>query len=124
MTDQAAGRVELAPGLNPTCTVHTNLQGAVLLEMAVSRGEGQLTEHGAFNAITTPHTGRSPNDKFVAREPEIEDDIWWGKVNQEMSPENFSILHGDVLEYLAAQELFVQDLYGGPTGPAMCRFAS
>ena len=29
---------------------------------------GQLTDRGAFTAITSPHTGRSPKDKFVIEE--------------------------------------------------------
>ena len=37
---------------------------------------------GPFVAVTTPHTGRSPNDKFVVREPSTEADVDWGKVNQ------------------------------------------
>ncbi len=32
------------------------------------RDEGQLADMGPFVAITTPHTGRSPNDKFVVKE--------------------------------------------------------
>ncbi|HEU4523444.1 MAG TPA: phosphoenolpyruvate carboxykinase (ATP), partial [Gemmatimonadales bacterium] len=49
--------------------IHANLTPAALIEHAVARGEGMLTERGAFCAITTPHTGRSPRDKFVIEEP-------------------------------------------------------
>jgi phosphoenolpyruvate carboxykinase (ATP) len=65
-------------------------------------------------AVTSPHTGRSPNDKFVVREPSSENDVDWGKVNQPFAEENYRSLLADVREYLNARsELFVQDLYCG-----------
>ncbi|MFS8636727.1 MAG: phosphoenolpyruvate carboxykinase [Gemmatimonadota bacterium] len=100
-------------GLKPRGPVHWNLGAAGLIEQAIRRGEGSLTEDGAFVAITTPHTGRSPNDKFVVREPSSEDKIAWGSVNVPLSVEHFERLHRDVLRYLEGQELFVQDLYAG-----------
>jgi phosphoenolpyruvate carboxykinase (ATP) len=60
---------------------------------------------------TTPYTGRSPKDKFVVREPTSEANIWWGKVNQPLSQQNFAVLKRQVLEYLEGRDLFVQDLY-------------
>ena len=103
----------LTPGLAPRGPVHANHEAAALVEAALRRNEGRLTAAGSFVAVTTPHTGRSPNDKFVVREPGSADQIWWGKVNQEMSEEHFAVLHADMLAHLAARELFVQDLYAG-----------
>jgi phosphoenolpyruvate carboxykinase (ATP) len=94
-------------------TVHRNLSPAVLLEHAVRRGEGRLTSGGAFVGITTPHTGRSPDDKFVVREPGSEDRIWWGRVNVELDPESFETLLEDVRAHHATQELYVSDLWAG-----------
>src|SRR5258705_3367493 len=69
---------------------------------------------GPFVAITTPHTGRSPNDKFVVKEPTSEKDVDWGKVNQPISVEKYQLLLNDVRRYLnEARELFVEDLYCG-----------
>ena len=62
---------------------------------------------------TGTHTGRSVQDKFIVDEPETTGDIWWGKVNQRLAPEKFTILKGRVQAYLQGQELFVQDLYAG-----------
>ncbi|HSJ30214.1 MAG TPA: phosphoenolpyruvate carboxykinase [Longimicrobiales bacterium] len=100
-------------GINSRATVHTNLSAPVLLEHAVRRGEGHLTAAGSFVGMTSPHTGRSPDDKFVVREPTTEDRIWWGKVNVAMEPDHFAALLNDVREHLADQELFVSDLWAG-----------
>src|SRR5712691_4689893 len=98
-------------GLDPTGVVHWNLTPPELYEHAVRRGEGQIVEHGPFCAITTPHTGRSPGDKFIVREPESEDHVWWGKVNQPLAPEHFLRLREDMLRYLNGQALSVRELY-------------
>jgi phosphoenolpyruvate carboxykinase (ATP) len=101
-------------GLNPRGTVHWNLIAPELFQAAVRRGEGEFAEMGPFVAVTTPHTGRSPNDKFVVKEPTSERDVDWGKVNQPMSPDKYQLLLGDVRKYLNdREELFVEDLYCG-----------
>jgi phosphoenolpyruvate carboxykinase (ATP) len=103
-----------AQGLRPRGTVHSNLVVAQLVEHAVRRGEGQLAEMGPFATVTAPHTGRSPDDKFIVRRPETEADIDWGAVNRPMEPEHFDALLADVQAYLGARdELFVQDLFCG-----------
>ncbi|MEO8032390.1 MAG: phosphoenolpyruvate carboxykinase [Gemmatimonadota bacterium] len=99
------------PGLTPK-RIHRSLPPAVLFEEAVRRGEGKATDHGAFSAVTSPHTGRSPNDKFVVDEPGSSADIWWEK-NGRMDPAAFARLHQDVVTHLQGQEVFVQDLFGG-----------
>jgi len=101
-------------GLAPTGNVHWNLMAPELVEAAIKRGEGRLANMGPFVAVTTPHTGRSPNDKFVVREPTSEANVDWGKVNQPISPEHYEVLKSDVKNYLSGlDELFVQDLFCG-----------
>ena len=100
-----------ADGISPAA-IHANLTTARLVESAVTQGEGVFTDHGAFVAVTTPHTGRSPNDKFVVEEPDSTADIWWDK-NARMDPEAFDRLHEDVREHLNGQALQVQDLFAG-----------
>ena len=90
-----------------------NLRTPELYEHALRRGEGHLTSHGALVVLTTPHTGRSPNDKFTVDEPQSRERIWWDK-NKAMSEAHFEALMGDVRAHLDAQpDLFVQDLFGG-----------
>src|ERR671920_177712 len=97
-------------GLHPKGALHWNLVAPELIQAAVRREEGELADMGPFVAVTAPHTGRSPNDKFVVREPTSERDVDWGKVNQPYPPEKFDALLGDVRSYLDAQgQLFVQD---------------
>jgi phosphoenolpyruvate carboxykinase (ATP) len=109
------GKVGLeAQGLAPKGEVHWNLVAPALIDDAIRRGEGKLADMGPFCSVTAPHTGRSPNDKFLVKEPLSEGDIDWGKVNQPFSAEQFETLLADVRGYLDEQgELFVEDLYCG-----------
>lgn len=101
-------------GLDPKGQVHWNYVAPELIQSAVRRGEGEFADMGAFVAVTKPHTGRSPNDKFVVKEPSSEKDVDWGKVNQPMDEAKFDLLLEDMKSYLnGAPELFVQDLYCG-----------
>ena len=103
-----------AQGLRPRGTVHSNLVAPELIEHAVRLGEGQLADMGPFVAVTAPHTGRSPDDKFIVRRAETEGDIDWGAVNRPLEPEHFDALLADVQAYLSDRDqLFVQDLYCG-----------
>ena len=103
--------------------IHANLNAPALVERAVQRGEGSLTEDGAFVAVTSPHTGRSPKDKFVVEEAGSSGRIWWEK-NAKMDGAAFDRLHAAVRDHLNGQELFVQDLFGGadPTYRLPVRF--
>src|SRR5207245_9382138 len=74
-----------ALGLAPQRDVHWNLAPAALYEHAARRGEGLIAEGGAFCAVTSPHTGRSPNDKFIVREAGSQGDVWWGRANHPLA---------------------------------------
>ncbi len=101
-------------GLEPRGEVHWNLIAPELFQAAARRSEGEFSDMGPFVAVTTPHTGRSPNDKFVVKEPSSEKDVDWGKVNQPLTGEKYQLLLEDVRKYLnESAELFVEDLYCG-----------
>ncbi len=102
-------------GLEPTGHVHWNLQQFELLNLAVARGEGHLSRHGAFVAETGDRTGRSAKDKFTVVEPGTEDLIWWdGTVNRPYTQDHFDVIRQRVLQTLNGQDtLFVQDLLCG-----------
>ena len=92
--------------------IHANLTPPMLIEHALRRGEGGLTDRGAFTAVTAPHTGRSAKDKFLVDDPALDQRMWWDK-NARLSPEAFDRLQEDVRGYLDAREVFVQDLFAG-----------
>lgn len=101
-------------GIGTAAEIFWNLDTAPLVEQAVKRGEGRLAKDGPLVVATGKHTGRSANDKFMVRDAETEDSVWWGKVNKPMSPAHFAALKADFLAELAERDaLFVQDLYGG-----------
>jgi len=101
-------------GLTPRGEVHWNLIAPELFQAAARRSEGEFADMGPFVAVTTPHTGRSPNDKFVVKESSSEKDVDWGKVNQPLTSEKYQLLLEDVRKYLnESAELFVEDLYCG-----------
>jgi phosphoenolpyruvate carboxykinase (ATP) len=100
-------------GLEPGGEVHWNLSPACTYEAAIQRGEGQLAHMGGFTAVTAPHTGRSPNDRYVVREPSTEHEVDWGKVNVPVTAEQFAALRELVVSHLNAQELFVRDARAG-----------
>jgi phosphoenolpyruvate carboxykinase (ATP) len=95
-------------GIEPA-EVHVSLPPVELIEQAVRRGEGHLTESGAFNALTGNRTGRSPRDRFIVPEPSHVNDISWGPINQKMELSIFDGLMEKVRRHLRGRELFVFD---------------
>src|ERR1051325_7796757 len=87
-------------GLDPSGVVHWNLIAPELMQAAARRSEGEFAEMGPFVARTSPHTGRSPNDKFVVKEAASENDVDWGTVNRPLSAEHYQLLLADVRSYM------------------------
>ena len=100
-------------GLEPSMAVHWNLSPARLYANALARGEGELTNFGAFAACTAPHTGRSPGDRYVVREPALGESVDWGAVNVALAPESYQRLRADVTDHLNERDLFVRDARAG-----------
>jgi phosphoenolpyruvate carboxykinase (ATP) len=100
-------------GIRPTEVVRHDLSAPELVEHAIERGEGLLVQSGALRATTADRTGRSPDAKFLADEPAVRDEIWWGKVNRPVDPEVFGRMHGKVADYLSRRELYVFDGWAG-----------
>jgi phosphoenolpyruvate carboxykinase (ATP) len=92
---------------------YRNLSTAELYEHAVRNGEAMISAHGSLVVRTGQHTGRSPKDKFIVREPSSEGKIWWGPVNQPISQEHYDRLRTRLLKYVADRPVYSQDLYIG-----------
>ncbi len=90
-----------------------NLAPPSLYEHAASRREALIADGGAMVVHTGHHTGRSPRDKFIVREPSSEGHIWWGQHNRPFDAKIFGRLHRRLLAYLQGKELFVQDVFVG-----------
>ena len=90
-----------------------NLSTPALYEQIIRFREGVIAHLGPVVVNTGEHTGRSPKDKFVVREPGSEEHVWWGKVNVPMPYENFENLRLRMLAYFQGRAAFVQDCYAG-----------
>ncbi len=94
--------------------IHPNLGTSELVEAAIRNGEGELSKYGSLVVKTGAHTGRSAKDKFIVRNAETEDTVWWGKVNASMTPEHFAALKEEFLAAVGEKDtLYVADLFGG-----------
>jgi len=101
-------------GISTGATIFANLGTGPLVEHAVRNGEGLLAKDGPLVVATGKHTGRSAKDKFIVRDAETENSIWWGKTNVPMTPEHFANLKADFFKALGDKDkLYVADLFGG-----------
>ncbi|MBA4764149.1 MAG: phosphoenolpyruvate carboxykinase [Erythrobacter sp.] len=102
-----------AQGIETAATIHPNLTSEELTAAALERGEGRRAKHGPLVVETGKHTGRSAKDKFIVRNAETEDTVWWDN-NASMTPDHFAALKEDFMKAVADKaELFVADLFGG-----------
>jgi phosphoenolpyruvate carboxykinase (ATP) len=94
-------------------TVRANLSVAELYEDAIRAGEGIVAAEGPLVVRTGKHTGRSPQDKFLVKEPSSDAKIWWGEVNRPISEEHYDRLRTRLVTYVAERPLYAQDLFIG-----------
>ena len=118
MTSDVKSLKELAAelevlGISPPGRIHYNLPAPRLVEIALARQDGFLTESGALSVKTGKYTGRSPDDRFIVDSPEIHGEIDWGNINVPIKPETFKKLHEKQLNYLRNKELFIFDGFVG-----------
>ena len=99
--------------LSESKKVYRNLLPPQLIEHSLNRNEAVLAQSGALRVTTGKNTGRSPNDKLVAKDPEFSKDIWWGEVNRPISPESFDRLYEKVTAHLKGKTLYVFDGFAG-----------
>ena len=102
-----------AHGIAEPRNVYHNLGAAALYEHAIQRAEGLVAESGPLVCLTGVHTGRSPNDKFLVREPSSAEHVWWGAVNRAITADRFEAVRRKMLAALRGKDLFVQDCYAG-----------
>jgi len=91
--------------------VNINLTTDELIEKAIETGEGQLTSLGALAADTGEFTGRSPKDKFVVKDDNTENSVWWGSVNQPIDGSYFDGLFNKIMSHYEGKDLYIRDAY-------------
>lgn len=92
---------------------HWNLSQSELIEEALKNSEGHLADTGALTVDTGTFTGRAPKDKFIVEDDFTKDTVWWGNINQPISPEHFDKIYNKMLGYLEERKVYVRDMYAG-----------
>ncbi len=100
-------------GLTNLRRVYWNLSAEALYEEVIFRREARISAHGPLVVDTGEHPARSPNDKFIVREPSSEGRVWWGQYNRPFDRDKFNGLFRRMQEYLQGRDVFVQDCYVG-----------
>jgi phosphoenolpyruvate carboxykinase (ATP) len=89
-----------------------NFEAPQLYEDSLRMGETQIAKGGAIVADTGVHTGRSPKDKFIIRDADTENEVWWDN-NGAITRAQFDVLLADFITHAEGKSLYAQDLYGG-----------
>ena len=97
-------------GIN-NANVQYQLSPDELQEITIEKGQGVETSSGALAVNTGEFTGRSPKDRFIVKDEETRERVWWGDINIPFDPEKFDSLYNKVVDYLSGKELFVRDGY-------------
>jgi len=100
-------------GLRDLGNVYWNLSTSALYELAIRNREAMMAHLGPLVCRTGTHTGRSPDDKFVVRDGETENIVWWGKVNRPFEPADFDNLLTQMLAYFRYRNVYVRDCFAG-----------
>ncbi len=100
-------------GLTNLRKIYWNLPMESLYEEIVFRSEGKISKKGPIVVDSGKHTARAAQDKFVVRDSETEEHIWWGEYNRPISPAQFNEVLNRMQGYLQGRDVFVQDCYAG-----------
>jgi len=100
-------------GLDYLDRVFWNLPVPALVEEAIFRGEGHMVAGGPFIVNTGKWSARAAADKYIVKEPENENRIWWGEYNRPASLGTFNSILVRLQAFLQGEELFVQDCFVG-----------
>tara|TARA_Y100000590_G_C15716333_1_gene1012021 strand:+ start:1272 stop:2915 length:1644 start_codon:yes stop_codon:yes gene_type:complete len=105
--------------LNQSPTIFYNLSYSELFHHESSNQEGQimkLNNDEIYSIDTGKFTGRSPKDKWIVKNlnSDSETNIWWGDVNQSLSPEIFDRLYSKAKNHFdSLKNYYVYDGYCG-----------
>jgi len=99
-------------GLKNSENIHYQHGPDELVDAALRRGQGELSDSGALVIRTGRFTGRSPKDKFIVRDSTTENTVHWNEFNIPISEKHFDIIFKKVTEHLSnREELWIRDCY-------------
>ena len=80
--------------------------------------KGQNTELNAVNVMTGIYTGRSPKDKYIVKDAQSQDKVWWTSEeykndNHPMSEEVWKTVKDIAIKELCNKDLYVVDAFCG-----------
>ncbi|MBU0487869.1 MAG: phosphoenolpyruvate carboxykinase (ATP) [Bacteroidetes bacterium] len=111
-------------GIKNARTIHRNLSYDELYKHEINPDlegyeKGFLTNLGAVAVDTGIFTGRSPKDKYIVKDEETRNKIWWadpkrkGSDNKPIKPEVWNDLLQTSRDQLSDKDLYVMDAYCG-----------
>jgi phosphoenolpyruvate carboxykinase (ATP) len=100
-------------GIKNLRDIYYNLNTPSLYEKAISHNEGLLSHKGPLVVSTGVHKARSPQDRFIVKEPETQNLVAWGDSNKPISEQHFDILYAKMLAYSQNKKLYIQDTFAG-----------
>lgn len=100
-------------GIKNTEGVMWNLTPTELIEHALFNKEALLTDNGALMADTGTFTGRSPKDRYIVKDSNTSESIWWGDVNIAFDEDKFEKLHQKMIDFVADKKIYVREAFAG-----------
>jgi ATP-dependent phosphoenolpyruvate carboxykinase len=79
-----------------------NLSYPDIFEHEVKNKEGVVTSSGSFSVNTGKFTGRSPKDKYFAKQPPSEKHLDWGSVNVGIAPQVYKDIYKRAVDHYNA----------------------
>jgi phosphoenolpyruvate carboxykinase (ATP) len=95
--------------------INKQLSPQELINQTIDLKQGWISDTGALCINTGVFTGRSPKDKYIVSDSEIEETVDWNSdFNHKISSDNYLKLKKDVLKYLDSKaELWYRKCYAG-----------
>ena len=100
-------------GFRNAGNIYWNATTSHLYEEIIRRREGYVCHLGPIVVHTGHHMARSPNDRFVVKEPTSISRIWWGDQYRGIKEDRFTNLFYRLQAYFQNKDIFVQDCYAG-----------
>jgi phosphoenolpyruvate carboxykinase (ATP) len=98
-------------GLKSAENIFYQLSPEELINQAVEKGEGVVSDTGALVIDTGEFTGRSPKDRFIVKDTLTASTINWNEFNLPIEEKYFDRLYQKMMDYLTDKKLWVRDCY-------------